>query len=745
MATKNIVPRANGEGELGTSSKKWSKVNVQQITASSGVSASFFYGDGSGITGVTGEWDGSHSGNAEITGSLTLQATSSWTTGSSFTFTDNFLQYRGNDGSLTASFYSLVQNPFGAPVDFIPKDLELQAGDGYNISLRAGAQTAPYGLGGRVSLVGGTGSTSLNVGPFSTDVTSPFLVVNGNSSFYDDLLFYARPSTFGSHGRYTSFGYDNAYSASRFTAGVAGSGGANQFIWYVSNDTTSEFPAMFMDFSGNLGINTLTPTHKLQVVGDISGSTFYGDGSGLTGVTGEWDGTHNGNAEITGTLTIQSATNLEFVTTGGIDQGGISNNGLGVLTLDGTPAGGTLNIGSAVPTVNINAASDVTISGAVGFTTVDNDLRVTNNITGSGLRGNFLDTLDISANTSNLELNAPSFGIYMNTNDVYVSASMEVSGNIETLDKVVTPRIDVTDIHSAGGIREAALSPGQFLVMNDFVAGKNDTPDTFAVDYTESKVAVGYDLADVAALADQFTVSGSTKFGNLSTDTHKFTGSIYVSGSELEVYRDSAGSGHTARFENVNGSGNTYIETHGTNQGGFKMYRGGTLRATVDTGGNAFTMYSGDPIAANVGFQIASQKAEFKDNTGHSFGGTKAKLNISASSGPLLRADAANATTSFLVDGLTTTFVSGSGDLLTMDDTTAPPTPTSAAHLYAKTGEMFVMDSAGNETQISPHDENGEWEYFSRNTKTGKVVRIRMERMIRKLEELTGETFIEEE
>jgi hypothetical protein len=73
MATKNIVPRANGEGELGTSSKKWSKVNVQQITASSGVSASFFYGDGAGITGVTAEWDGTHTGDAEITGTLSIE------------------------------------------------------------------------------------------------------------------------------------------------------------------------------------------------------------------------------------------------------------------------------------------------------------------------------------------------------------------------------------------------------------------------------------------------------------------------------------------------------------------------------------------------------------------------------------------------------------------------------------------------------------------------------------------------
>jgi len=55
------------------------------------------------------------------------------------------------------------------------------------------------------------------------------------------------------------------------------------------------------------------------------------------------------------------------------------------------------------------------------------------------------------------------------------------------------------------------------------------------------------------------------------------------------------------------------------------------------------------------------------------------------------------------------------------------------------------MDGAGAETKISPHDSHGEWEYYSRNVNTGKVVRIKMEKMIRKLEELTGEKFIEDE
>ena len=46
-----------------------SSVEATNITGSV-VSASNFYGDGTGITGVTAEWDGSHTGDASITGSL---------------------------------------------------------------------------------------------------------------------------------------------------------------------------------------------------------------------------------------------------------------------------------------------------------------------------------------------------------------------------------------------------------------------------------------------------------------------------------------------------------------------------------------------------------------------------------------------------------------------------------------------------------------------------------------------------
>lgn len=58
MATRNIVPRATGEGSIGTSAKTWSAVYANDIAVTNGVSASMF----------TGNLTGTASGNLASSG-----------------------------------------------------------------------------------------------------------------------------------------------------------------------------------------------------------------------------------------------------------------------------------------------------------------------------------------------------------------------------------------------------------------------------------------------------------------------------------------------------------------------------------------------------------------------------------------------------------------------------------------------------------------------------------------------------
>jgi hypothetical protein len=65
--------------------------------------------------------------------------------------------------------------------------------------------------------------------------------------------------------------------------------------------------------------------------------------------------------------------------------------------------------------------------------------------------------------------------------------------------------------------------------------------------------------------------------------------------------------------------------------------------------------------------------------------------------------------------------------------------------LGGTTTELYAQDSAGNATKLSPHNSDGDWEYFSKNSKTGKTVRINMEEVVSDLGKLTGKNYIKDE
>ena len=65
-----------------------------------------------------------------------------------------------------------------------------------------------------------------------------------------------------------------------------------------------------LDYVTGSTFNDLTVT---SLTASVSG-TLVGDGSGITGVTAEWDGTHVGDAQITGSLYVSSSTSPFHIT-----------------------------------------------------------------------------------------------------------------------------------------------------------------------------------------------------------------------------------------------------------------------------------------------------------------------------------------------------------------------------------------------------------------------------------------------
>ncbi len=87
----------------------------------------------------------------------------------------------------------------------------------------------------------------------------------------------------------------------------------------------------------------------------------------------------------------------------------------------------------------------------------------------------------------------------------------------------------------------------------------------------------------------------------------------------------------------------------------------------------------------------------------------------------------------------------GTFQLVLFDGTAPVGTLANGVSLYSASGELRSMDAAGNSTLLSPHDhKTNEWIFHSKDTNTGKVLRIDMERLMRKLDKMFGGGFIQE-
>ena len=237
--------------------------------------------------------------------------------------------------------------------------------------------------------------------------------------------------------------------------------------------------------------------------------------------------------------------------------------------------------------------------------------------------------------------------------------------------------------------------------------------------------------ADVATTGNT-TISGSLTTGTLAVgDLNIIADGTITSDTNGDIAIDPAGTGAIVLTGPITHTG-TQTTTGQLNVDNLRL-DGNVLSATS----GAITLTPADGQNVTIG--------------GTNTNLTAAEANFTLMEATTARADTIESDTSNadLVFNTQGTGVFDFNAAIKMAEVSKPTAVADHGFIYVKddsgTAEVFVLDAADNETKISPHNDNGEWEYFSRNSRTGKTVRINMEAMIRDLENFTGNKYIENE
>ena len=436
------------------------------------------------------------------------------------------------------------------------------------------------------------------------------------------------------------------------------------------------------------------------------------------------------------------------------------------LVVDGTASvSGAATLSSTLAvTAGATLSSTLGVSGATTLTTttIDNLTIQDSNITSS----------------SNADINITPGG----TGSTIIGSSITIKGT--TISSADSSTININEglvVDGTGNFSGTLTTAALTTVGTHTVTGQADIEGVTIKDNTISSNASNSDLEISANGTGKVEVEGVTFFGTTLTAADSSTinineglvvdGSATVSGTLTTADVSTTGTNTisgalTAGSLNI---GDLNISADGSitsdTNGDIVIDPAGTgaivLTGTITATGTQTTTgqlnvdnlrLDGNVLSATSG-SITLTPA---DGQNVSIGGTNTNLtgaeaNFTLMEATTARADVIESDTSNgdLVFNTQGTGVFDFNAAIKMAEVSKPTAVADHGFIYVKndsgTGEVFVLDAADNETKISPHNDNGEWEYFSRNSRTGKTVRINMEAMIRDLETFTGNRYIESE
>ena len=485
--------------------------------------------------------------------------------------------------------------------------------------------------------------------------------------------------------------------------------------------------------------------------------------------------TDGGNVEVKDTLSLKSdSALLKFGADAEVILTHLHDVGLGLnstmkLTFGDTASfvqqssDGTLRIdGEAI--IDLNASTRVDVSGdikvggevqtaSIGYTDGDNAMTIADgggvtfpvSIDVTGSTGIILENDETITNSTDGEV-AINGTVVIGTGSA--AGTLKSSGNHDITMQTgnsTTGSITITD----GANGDIAISPNG--------SGDINIPANIGLTFGDDGEKIEGDGTDL-------TISGNII--NLTpADNVKLNGNVGIGVGANTVGTDFAGGGGDYNGTNiVSLQVGTTAEPATTR--GFVLVQGTTDAAIIfgDSGGGSddkkmTVLYQGGEL--DLGRIDDSAKAMNSDDVAIAIEATDLSVKISNGDLNLNNNDLLNVgasgndwtgtllslqNTALLKIGATTAHGTTAGtNLISLFNGTAPAgTLSNGASFFCASGEMKVIDAAGNITVLSPHDDNNQWVFHSKNSVTGKVLHIHMEKLMRRLDEELGGGFIEE-
>jgi len=581
----------------------------------------------------------------------------------------------------------------------------------------------------------------------NTHIASNSTIAGTNSTFTANATFSgANVSVLGTNAYFTSnstLAGTNTVATSNATFTGANVSVLGTNAYFTSNST---FAGTDQSITANISMAG-TNTH-------ITGQNLYSSANAtLEGTNTKITSNVSATANVSLTSVIDSSSN----TTGALTVAG----GVGILK--------SATIGeNLVVHGNIHADGNITAEGGtLTFGDADTDTVVFEADVGSDLIPNVDSTYDLG-NTTHRFSNA-----YID--DIVVTGNVDVAGTVTATGNVVASDNISIGTDKSLTFRDATLeinSPvdGELELASDDLITLTATANV-EIDSAVFNVASNSTIAGTnTAITSNVTISGANT--NLSSANLSITGAgatidgtlmnvksnvvmsgittlgVDGSGKNFTLYSNTAGNKIHLKADSDQFISNTQIESSekirtdgsvGVSNGSSLVF--GSQFKIMDTASTTGFLLQEDGSAAGSGTEGGRVDLETAE---------EAKLTHNSTAG-FVFSDNLRTDKSLALFGasITSASVGTATGILAVKNGTAPTVQgADQAYLYAKDdaseSHIYTMDEGGNETKLGPHNENNEWEFYSRNVKTGKVMRVNMERMIRKLEEFTGDTFIEE-